>query len=377
MRILFIDFTLPYLLADATYAVGGWAVQLSSWIKGLTANSHQVGVLTWKGANKFVNKTLDIELIETYDPNKGIKILKYFYDYIPISYKKALQFKPDVIIQACAGLNTGIMAFVADRINIPFVYRVANDIDVDFRYKDNLLLYEQLAYKYGLRRSKMILCQNQYQYDCIKRNYPDKRVKIIHNPFHFVIDMPEINSRKDRSYLAWIGNFRKQKNLGQLYNIAKSLPKVDIKIGGMPSKLIDNETLIAVENLKKLKNVEFVGYMSRRDVLNFLNKAIVLLNTSCHEGFSNTFLEALSVGTPIVAPRRVDPDLIVTKHGLGFTAFNDNELSNMVEQIISLDLNEYNNLSLNCKKYIEKHHASEVKACELTSSIESIIEKKR
>ena len=46
----------------------------------------------------------------------------------------------------------------------------------------------------------------------------------------------------------------------------------------------------------------------------------MLLCTSDFEGFSNVFLEALAVGTPVVTRRHVDPDLIVLRHTLGASA---------------------------------------------------------
>ena len=87
MKILFIDFTLPYLLKDSEYPVGGWAVELRNWLKGLAETKAQVGVLTWKGANKYVDNSFDFDLIETYDPAKGLKILKTGYRVDSSSHK--------------------------------------------------------------------------------------------------------------------------------------------------------------------------------------------------------------------------------------------------------------------------------------------------
>jgi len=53
MKILFIDFTLPYLLKDSSYPVGGWEVELNAWIKWLRVNSHQVGVLCGQSPEEF------------------------------------------------------------------------------------------------------------------------------------------------------------------------------------------------------------------------------------------------------------------------------------------------------------------------------------
>ena len=96
--------------------------------------------------------------------------------------RAAREFRPDVIIQACCGLNTGIMGFIANRLSVPFIYRVANDMDVDERYKERLLVYEQLAYRNGLHKSQAILCQNQYQHDHLQQWFPKQAATYIAQP---------------------------------------------------------------------------------------------------------------------------------------------------------------------------------------------------
>ena len=370
MKILFIDFTLPYLLKDSSHPIGGWAVQLNAWINGLRTNGHQVGVLTWKGTGSFVNKKLDFDLIETYDPNRGIKILKYFYNYIPALYKGAAEYGPDVIIQACAGLNTGIMAFIADRLNIPFIYRVANDMGVDYRYKDRLRKYEQIVYRYGLRKADIILCQNRYQYNNLKEKFPKKPLHILHNPFLKYSDV-KINPNEERKYIAWLGVFQKQKNLPLLYDIARKCPGTTFKIAGMPGKSMDSDTERALASLKKLSNVVFVGYLPRKQVPLFLSKAVTLLNTSHYEGFSNTFLEAFSVGTPVIAPERVDPDDIIADNKLGISVKNDSDFPEFIKNLFG-DKNRFNETKKRCREYVYKNHDPKMLAERLIKVISEV-----
>jgi len=70
--------------------------------------------------------------------------------------------------------------------------------------------------------------------------------------------------------------------------------------------------------LKELPNVKFSGYIKRADMNNFLSEAYALLNTSHFEGFSNTFLEAWAVGTPVISTIYVNPDNIINEKSLGF-----------------------------------------------------------
>ena len=370
MKILFIDFTLPYLLKDSNYPLGGWAVELNSWINGLCANGHQVGVLTWKGANAFANKKLNFDLIETYDPDKGIKILKYFYYYIPEQYKKAKEYTPDVMIQACSGIGTGIMSFIANKLRVPFVYRVANDMDADQRYKTRLLKYEQMAYKYGLKKTDAILCQNSYQYDNLKIKFPEKSLHIIHNPFLKTYDT-NISLFEDRKYVAWLGIFQKQKNPALLYEIAKQLPDIIFKIAGMPGKGMDIETEKALEKLKKLNNIEFIGYLKRKQVPHFLSNAVCLLNTSHYEGFSNTYLEAFSTGTPVIAPVNADPDHIIEENGLGFAVKNNLDFFVVIQSVFE-NKKRFVEISKQCQKYVLKNHDPEILAKRLVEIISKI-----
>jgi len=375
MRILFIDFTLPYLLRDSEYPVGGWAVELNTWLKGIIATGHSAGVLTWKGAADYVGTKPGFDLLETYDPDKGVKILKYFYAYIPALLLAAREYDPDILIQACSGLNTGIMAFVARRLGVPFVYRVANDMDVDDRCKTRLRGYEQLAYRYGLRKARAVLCQNQYQYTRLHEWFPDKPLHILHNPFDTGRDLPRVNARGIKEYIAWLGVFSQQKNMPLLYRLARSLPDIPFRIAGMPaSKQMDAETGKAVEELRKLPNVEFTGYVQRKDVLGFLAGAVALLSTSHYEGFSNTFLESLAAGTPVVAPRRVDPAQIITKNAMGLTAENDAELPDLIRRIWDMADAEYGGLAEKCRAYVLEQHAPEAKAKELITFLQQLID---
>ena len=319
---------------------------------------------------KFVKKSLDFELIETVHKNKGFKIIKYFYLHIPTYLKKTNQFSPDVIIQACAGLNTGIMSFIAKNLNVPFLYRVANDIDTDYRINVHLTKYQLLAYKFGLQNSSAIICQNNYQYNQLLKKYPNKILDILFNPFYLNKNILSEQFKK-RNYIAWIGVFQKQKNLPLLFDIAKSISSVKFKIAGIASKTVDAETNQALSNLMKLKNVEFVGYLSRKEVIRFLSKSIALLNTSHYEGFSNTFLEAFSVGTPVIVNRHSDPNHIIKEHSLGYSVEKKEEFIELIKSMLH-DEDRFKQMSEDCMEYVQVKHDPQVLASRLIDIVKEL-----
>ncbi len=357
MRLLFIDFTLPYLLRDSEFPVGGWAVQLASWLNGLSAAGHRCGVLTWKGARDYVGGTPPCDLVETFDPEAGIRILKYVYIRAPSLYGAARAWHPDAIVQSTRSVETGILAFIARRLGVPFVYCAASDADVDERYRIGLPAYARLAYGYGLRRADIIVCQNSYQADRVRDSRPSARLHVQPNIFDLPPGDPGPLPRAQRTYVAWLGVFRRPKNLPLLLEVAKKLAEVEFRVAGMPAAEMDAETAGSLEALRKLSNVRLTGYLKRSEVQDFLAHATALLCTSHYEGFSNTFLEAFSAGTPVVTRRGVDPDSIIAHNGLGLVAEDDDRLPARVREIHNMTPPFYEALALACRNFVATQHA--------------------
>jgi glycosyltransferase involved in cell wall biosynthesis len=371
MKFLFADFALPYLLKDADFPVGGWAVELKAWLTALAAEGHRAGVLTWKGANDYVGPQSLCDLVETYDPKKGIRVLKYAYSYIPAMIEASRRYAPDVIVQACAELQTGTLAFAAGRIGVPFVHRIVSDPDADDRYRERLPWFSQVSYRYGLDRAAAILCQNAYQEQSLRARYPDKIFAVIRNPY----DAPRepVRPREGRSYIAWLGAFRREKGLPLLLEVARALPSVPFRVGGMAPKNADPETLAAIAGLEAQPNVELAGYVKRPAIHDFLSGAIAVINTSSFEGFSNVFLEAFGAGTPVVAQRSVDPDLVITRERLGLTTDSPAGLADAVREIVGMDPAEYMEFAGRARRYVEVNHAGALRVREMVAALSPLV----
>ena len=371
MKILYFDFDIPYLIKDANYPVGGAAVEWLNWIKGFQKNQDEVGILTWKGAGAFLEDDADqYPVVETFGRDEGIRYLRIYSLRLPRFMEAISKYRPDVVIQGCASITTGLLAVAADQMGVPFVYRAANDMDADDRYKTRLSFLEAFFYRLGLRRSQGIVCQNQYQYQKFKKQFPEKPAIILHNPYEMPDD-PILNPIEKRKYIAWLGVFQPQKNLPALYEIVKALPQYQFRIGGKLSKSsVDDATRQALKDLENAPNVTFEGYIKRTQIASFLSKAYVLLNTSHYEGFSNTFLEAFATGTPIVTTRKVDPDTIVERNQLGMISEDYQGLPTCIEQVVNHD--DYQGMAERCQKYVIEKHNPLTLAAEFTDFLENV-----
>jgi glycosyltransferase involved in cell wall biosynthesis len=354
IKILYFDLQLPYLLIGSEKSVGGAAVEWLTWLKAFNKIGCDSALLTWQGAKEQIKNNVEFEIIESYNLNKGIPKLRFLTYQLPMLILSIKKFNPDYIIQECANRFTGILALVTKLLGKPFIHRIASDMDVDERIKKNISKFYLYLYYSGLKNTDFISCQNNYQLNILKNKFPQKPIYLHYNPFEI---KTKYLQNTVREYIAWIGNFRYEKNLPALAIIAKKLKQYKFKIVG---KVLDSENLdtqIGLEELEKLNNVEFLGHVNNSVIPEFLSRAYCLLNTSRLEGFSNTFLEAWSVGIPVISTKNVNPDSIITKFNLGIVAETYEEIPEILNNFISQE--QHLKYYENCINYVKKNHDPE------------------
>lgn len=379
MKLLFYDMQMPDLLKDNGKSTGGACVRVFAISKGLISLGHQVGILTWRGANQYVGEKIEgLDLVETHPTKGGIRYFRLFYFYFYLMFTAIQNYKPDYLFIKGCELKNGILAFITSLLNIPLVYLATNDKDADDRYKRSVDGITQKFFKYSLGKSKLIVCQNEYQYNKLRDKYPEKKFLIMHNPYYYKSALPPIKERSKRHYIAWVGLFSTQKNLPLLLRIVTSMPEVQFKIAGSFSsgsmarskKPADLETTQAIGHLKMCANVEFKGFLNREDTLAFLSEAYALVNTSHYEGFSNTYLEALAAGTPVITQAKTDPDGILEKNNLGVVVGNENEYLQAIKHTI--EKTTFDKDARFYREYLLKNHGVTIIANKIITSLHDL-----
>ncbi|MEM7083191.1 MAG: glycosyltransferase family 4 protein [Pseudomonadota bacterium] len=367
----FAEDALPYLVDDADYPTGGWAVELLGWFEGFNALNRSV-VLTWDGANEIAGSQSAVEFIEAWSPQRDTGGWRYFRRFVPAVSNALRENDIDVMVQACAGLATLLYGLAARQAGKKFVYRVVNDIDVDDRIKQRLKPYQYYAYQFALRMADAFVCQNDYQAQKLKQRFPKTPQFTLHNPYKALAE-PEAQA-ETTPYVAWLGVFSEQKNLPLLLTLARTTPDVEFRVAGMPAKLADTITLDAFDQLKTLDNVNYVGFTKRTQVPTFLHNARALVNTSHYEGFSNTFLESLAVGTPIITSVGVDPDHIVANNALGFVVNGVDEYRDAIREVTRADTDDYTERMARCRAFVETHHAPTTQATQFLTELSAALD---
>ena len=331
IKLLYFDLYLPFLLNHDKITVGGTAVEWKNWFHGFFSLGVNIELLTWHGATNHIKKKHNITIRESYDLNKGIKILRVLYHRIPALYKAIKKSEATHVIQQNSSWIAGVLAIIAKLQRKQFILRIASDSDADIWSSNTLHFKHKIGFWIAIELSDFIFCQNSYQYCLLSKQYSRKAIYILYNPI--IIGNKRQYRSKNRSYISWIGRFAPEKNLSALVKIAKSFPDINFKIVGQTTSSTRKIDLYNIKELKNLKNVEIIDFIKRENILEFLNNSLMLLNTSNYEGLSNTFLEAWLVGTPIVTTVKVNPDNLIRKNNLGFVVETNTEMASKIKRI--------------------------------------------
>jgi len=351
ISILFYDNDVLSLLHDPLFPSGGAAKQIMAWTQGLMKIDVDVKIMGAHTEPGYFNNKPDI--IVSYKQDKGIRIVRYIYIRIPGIIKGIIKSRATYIYYGVPGHIAGLLGLISRILRKKYILRISNDYLVDERYKKNKDIFRYYFYTLGFTFADYILCQNKYQYERIRIKYPNKTHLLV-NPYSGEIHRNILPFDK-RKYISWVGIVQYKKNLPLLLKIAKALPDIRFIIAGNVSSKADTKCKLALDELRQLPNVLFLGFIKCEDVLRLLRESFVLLNTSHYEGFSNTYLEAFSVGTPVFTLPRNDPGGVIKANELGYTYTDENDLTVAFYKLIS-DPEKYNYLSNNCIKYMKSNH---------------------
>jgi len=175
-----------------------------------------------------------------------------------------------------------------------------------------------------------------------------------------------------KNNIVFIGRISNEKNVNllleafELFN--KTFKKVTLTIIG-DGKLDINHS--------EYKNVNFVGRCNYDEIIYHLVHSDYLVSTSCTEGMPFVFLEAMSIGIPVISSNILGCNEIIEENKTGFLFdfenYNKNKnsmdnwdifdivtkdnkknilnITNILKKAYTIDINKWNQLSNNCYKF--------------------------
>lgn len=258
-------------------------------------------------------------------------------DVVPL-IRALKRIRPQVIYQRVGGAYTGAAAWYARRYRARMVWHISSDMNVmplrmDKNRASNAVsrFLEKKALEYGIRHSDRVIAQTHRQAQLLKQNYGLDTATIIRN-FQPVPPLPE--KAADCVNVVWISNLKPLKQPELFIELARRLgvkAHVRFIMVGRPENSAWCRQILS--SIAQVASLQYTGEKTQDEVNTLLDEAHVLVNTSRYEGFPNTFIQAWMRGVPVVS-LDVDPDDILTKHGLGCRSGSVDKLLQDVEWLI-------------------------------------------
>ena len=163
----------------------------------------------------------------------------------------------------------------------------------------------RLARNFELRRARHVFTPSAYLRDLtVSWGVPARRVSVLPNPFPVLPELPPRDVLRDAfgvegPMLAFAGRLTPQKSLGIAFEALARVDGVALFIAGEGDERGALER--RVEELGLRERVRFLGAQRRSRVIELFAAADASILSSTWENFPHTVVEALAVGTPVIA----------------------------------------------------------------------------
>jgi glycosyltransferase involved in cell wall biosynthesis len=320
---------LPVLAREyGRHGVGGAELQQTLLAKALVARGCNVSMVVADYGQPDGAVWDGIKTYKAYRPRAGIPILRFVHPRWTGVWSAMSRASTEIYYTSCAGALLGQVTLFARLHGAKVIFRIASNSDCD--PASLLIRYwrDKRLYRYGLRHADLVLAQTPEQQQALLKNF--RRVSRV------VPSLTDTTGRcpgfVERDGVLWVGNIRALKRPGLLLEAAAKLPHLQFHIIGGP--MPGSESLYAAVRAQALQlaNVRFHGPVPYHEVGEFYERARVFVGTSEIEGFPNTYLQAWSRGTPVVA--FLDPEHLIARNGMGRAVTT---VSEMCEEIVTLN----------------------------------------
>jgi glycosyltransferase involved in cell wall biosynthesis len=338
---------LPVLAKEySMHGIGGEQVQQTLLAQALVRLGHCVSMVVYDYGQRKRTKWKGIYTYRSYNQTAGLPVLRFIHPRWTRTWSALREADADLYYVSCAGMHLGLLAMFCRLYKKKFIFRVAHDTDC----QPNALLIkywrDKKLYEYGLRRAHLILVQSAQQKAALQENYQmsSKIARMLVQPSSSVVT-------RDVDVL-WVNNIRPFKRADLILELAKKLPKLRFRmIGGEQVGHADLYKEIESQ-AHEIKNLEFLGRVPYQDISQHYAGAKIFVNTSDHEGFPNSYLQAWINGTPTVA--FFDPDNVISRNELGRNPCTFDEMVGEIAQV--LDNETWKRMSAKCREYMVENY---------------------
>jgi glycosyltransferase involved in cell wall biosynthesis len=236
--------------------------------------------------------------------------------------RRALRDADGSVVVVAGG--TPVLGFIAAYCRVrrrKLVFAAASDLDFEVGEPQKVRRRRGL-YRAGVRLSDAVVVLTGHQASLARRAFPRLRHDQLLKIPYFAVEANGVADGPAVEFL-WAGRMHDVKRPLLFADLAAELPEAAFGLVGLvppnPTPAIAAYVERLDEAAAELPNLELVGPLPHEKLQERLAHAVALVNTSTHEGMPNTFLEAWSLGVPVLT-LAVDPDGLIEEHDLGVAA---------------------------------------------------------
>lgn len=311
--------------------IGGIERQQALMACWLADHGVRTSMITWDEGQKngaCVNGVNVFKLCRRADGTPGIRFVYPRWTSLVNAMRRA---DADIYYYNCGDLGLGQVALWARLNRKKTVYSVASEPDCDPRLPTLKPWRERALYRYGLLHADSVLVQTVRQQEMLQAGFGIQSTRIPMPCAGFENGEGAGLSSGVVPHILWVGRFSVEKRLELLLDMAEACPDYIFDVVGAANAASPYARSLA-ERAAGIRNVVMHGRVVHKDLGSLYRQARLLCCTSSFEGFPNTFLEAWSIGLPIVST--FDPDNVIASRGLGVVASNVSNLRDGIETLI-------------------------------------------
>lgn len=331
-------------LFDETASINGSLVQLYNLSQGFSKKNIEVHyICKTQDASKPETEIINGIHLHWVQSENGLlewkKSLKYFQKTLETISPNAIYVRGRNVLQYVAGRY-------AKKHHIVYIWGTNGDDSAEL-YKNvkrlkaskksilkKILLfplkaYEDLYINKGMKMPNYIVNQNTHQKTQTAKYL--KQDGIILNSYYFINDNQD---QHIKNQVLWLARWSKEKQPKLFIEMVSQLKSTSVDFVMAGDSNSSNGMVELAENARK-KNIKTPGKIAYKNVNGYFAKSLVFVNTSYREGVSNTFIEAMLNGVPVLSLNS-NPNNWLTDFNIGYCA-NGNvaDLTKTLEDLLS------------------------------------------
>lgn len=313
-----------------------------------------------RGAKKVAEKNISLHPIY-YNPVTKSRFGKLWFLYFFNIKALILRLKPNLIITRTNSSWAGICSIFAKKYSIIHYHFIAHDDDVNLKTASipKFKIFDRIEKKITsevFNNDSKIITQNEYQKKQLKLNYGVSSKKFTQA---IKLSNKKISKDSEKINIVWIGNLKPKKNPNEFFKLVDFYKNNKLLYFNLIGGDKENIYTKKIKKLSKLENFKYFGELSNYEVTSILSKSFILISTSLSEGFSNTFLEAMSLKN-IVISYNSNPDKILTKNKIGYLSNNFKHTISIIDKLLN-ERHLLMNMTEGAYNYVlEKHNLEKI-----------------